>query len=766
MALLKTISKAGKPPGSRVTDAPMAASLVQQCILADQLRAQKRTKIQGMIDGNPPYDSGELKRLGQSFRSNANFREAEGHIRARKTTYSNLLLDVPCLVTMKPAKSGYTEKDYGAIVAGRFSELLTRWEGFMFNMLLHQNELVTWGCGPMYWSHPRDWHFEALKYGSFLVPSMAKATLDKLDFAIIRGQYRAHELFYKISCTQEELDAGMTDAEKIKLAREQGWNPDVARRLIMKAAQEGSRTEDQYSTSRWESLQQQIKNSDTLYSTSDSELIYVSHVYVREFRGQVSHYVVPDGESESGKYLYQKKNEQESFPRQICLFFSDIGDGYYHSVKGMGAQIYAHCIVNNRMKNTMVDGAMMAASVFVQGDLANARIMRMGPVVLIQSGVQVVQGAFNPNLNALLEVSGKLEQNLARTSGTERPDLLDHPEDSRPTVVGEKSRMLREGRLERTTILLYYQQLDALYGETWRRLMNPDYAEVDPGYEDRKQFLKDCKDDGVPPELLKAEMFTIEATRALGLGSPVSAREAMDHIVGLAPYMDELGKVNAVRDDLALVCGYRQVDRYLPEVNRNSVPSNEHSMAQLENNDLMAAETCVVGQNQLHVIHIMVHMAPLVKIAEGLAATGTTSDNILKTHDYFLTALHHIAEHMEIIKDDSARKAEYKQFTVHFDELMKVYSKLSKMAADARQQLQADQEAKLKAMQEAGANNPEVAAKLAAVQSDFQIRLIKEKNDNAVSTAKAEHKMGILSALTQHKINLESQAANSKPTAK
>jgi len=258
--------------------------------------------------------------------------------------------------------------------------------------------------------------------------------------------------------------------------------------------------------------------------------------------------------------------------------------------------------------------------------------------------------------------------------------------------------------------------------------------------------LRDCIDDGVPRNLLKADMWKLEATRALGLGSPVSARESMDHILGLAPYFDELGKVNAVRDDLSMVCGYRQVDRYLPETNRNSVPSNEHSIAQLENNDLMSGESCVVGENQLHVIHVMVHMAPLVKIAENLAATGSTQDNILKTHDYFLNALHHIAEHLEIMKDDASRKAEYKQFMNQFDELMKVYHKLDADARNAQKQLRAEQEAKMKSLQEAGQNDPKIAAKLAGIQADFQLGLIKEANQQKIREAKAAHIMEIASA--------------------
>jgi hypothetical protein len=754
MAFTKTLSKSGKPPVERLDGASMGAALVQQLITDDGPRATKRATVQGLIDGNPPYKQADLKRTGQSYRSNVNFREAEGHVRARKTTYANLLLDVPCLVKMTLRDRQYSTTDYASRIAGRFHELvMKKWTGFMYNMLLHQGELVEKGVGPIYWPHVRDWRFKALKHGSFLVMSGADSTLDTLKIAVIRGSYQPDELFYKFGCTDEEIKGGMDDARKQKMATEAGWNVKLAKKLIMDAdLYKGSTADDQYSTSRWESIQQQIKNGDTMYASVGSEDIHVAHIYVKEFRGGVSHYVIAEGRDQD-EYLYQKKNEQESFDKLICLFVSDIGDGSYHSIKGMGPQIYAHCVVNNRMKNTMVDAAGLAASMVMQGDLSNARLLRLGPVALIQAGVNVVTGAFNPNLDGILKVSAKLEQNLSHNVGTDRPDLLDHPEDSRPTQAGERGRMYREGRLERTDIMYYYQQADILWTETWRRLTAKDYARTDPGYDEREEFFKACKEDGVPPELLKPDAVTIEASRALGYGSPVMAREIAEGTVSLAAYFPENGKTNAIRDLLAHMHGYRNVDRYMPEINPNGVPSNEHSIATLENNDLQAGEQCLVGQDQSAIIHLLVHLAPLMQIAEQFISTGGVGDNVLKVRDYFLMALHHCAEHLDLMKDDKARAGEYRQFVGQFDELLKVFNKLDALSRKLQDQLRAEQEQQMADMESRAQGDPELAAKLAKQQDDFQLGVMKEQNMDRIRQQKAAQIMNINAAKAAQKLS-------------
>lgn len=749
---LKTITKSGKPPSSRIDEAAMAASLVTVYRNAEDTRASKRAIIKGLIDGNAPYNAAELKRMGQSYRSNVNFREAEGHLAARATTYSNLILDVSCLVSMTIKDKEFSTTDYAGKIAGHFHDMLMKWPGFMFNMLLHQKELVDWGAGPVYWPHKRGWKFKALKRGSFLVANAADATLDTISVVVIRGQYDACELFYKISASQEELDAKITDKEKQEAAKEQGWNVSLAKKLIIDADKMNTaKTQDQYSTSQWESLQQQIKNSDTMYSSSFSETIPVAHVFVKEYRGEISHFIIPES-TDGSEFLFEKRKEYDCFENIICLFLADIGDGSFHSIKGMGAKIYAHCVVNNRMKNTLVDAAGLGASMVIQGDLSSARMIRLGPVALIQNGVSVIAGAFNPNLDGLLKVSAKLESNLSKNVGTERPDLLDHPEDKNQTQIGERARMYREGKLERTDIMFYYQQADMLYNEIWRRLTNTDYSETDPGWKERKAFFEACKDDGIPKELLDPEKVSIEATRALGLGSPIMAREIGEAIVSLAPYFPDSGKNNAIRDLLAIMAGWKRVDRYMPSINTNSVPSNEHSIAQLENNDLQSGEQALVGQDQSGIIHLMVHLSPLVAIAEQFIATGGVGDNPMKVHDYFLAALHHCAQHLDLMKDDKARSGEYKQFMAQFDDLLKVYNKLDAMVKKLQAQLQAQKEQEMADMQARSQQNPELAAKLAKQRDDFQLGIMKEQNMQKIRTAKASQIMNINAAKAVQKL--------------
>ena len=72
---LENITESGGVPESRLTDARAVLDMVLNMIRADDYRASTRAKVKGLVDGNAPYNSNELKRTGQSFRTNVNFRE-------------------------------------------------------------------------------------------------------------------------------------------------------------------------------------------------------------------------------------------------------------------------------------------------------------------------------------------------------------------------------------------------------------------------------------------------------------------------------------------------------------------------------------------------------------------------------------------------------------------------------------------------------------------------------------------------------------------
>lgn len=80
---LENIDESGSPPKARLSSAKAVVDLVQMLVRADSERGRVRAKVKGIVDGNPPYSAAQLKRTGQSYRTNVNFREAEAFFRLR-----------------------------------------------------------------------------------------------------------------------------------------------------------------------------------------------------------------------------------------------------------------------------------------------------------------------------------------------------------------------------------------------------------------------------------------------------------------------------------------------------------------------------------------------------------------------------------------------------------------------------------------------------------------------------------------------------------
>src|SRR5689334_19934382 len=85
----------GKRPESRIGNAGNARTLVGRLKSEDQTRMWRYTKIQGLLDGNPPWPSKRLQDLGQGHRANFNLREGEGMVDSAKTPYWNLVFSSP-----------------------------------------------------------------------------------------------------------------------------------------------------------------------------------------------------------------------------------------------------------------------------------------------------------------------------------------------------------------------------------------------------------------------------------------------------------------------------------------------------------------------------------------------------------------------------------------------------------------------------------------------------------------------------------------------
>ena len=128
---LDNLSESGQPPKSRLNDAKAVDDMVRQLIRADDRRSKVRSKLKGLVDGNPPYSPTELKRLGQSYRTNCNFREAEAFMNLGLSAFYDVFSEVPRMspsVTVRLSlRSLINCKSQTGILITWFNPASTKW---------------------------------------------------------------------------------------------------------------------------------------------------------------------------------------------------------------------------------------------------------------------------------------------------------------------------------------------------------------------------------------------------------------------------------------------------------------------------------------------------------------------------------------------------------------------------------------------------------------------------------------------------------------
>src|SRR5574343_277743 len=188
---IQPISDSGKAPKSRIKDSKAAYELFNSIKEADGISAQYRCQIKGLIDGNPPYRADEMRRTGQAWRSNVNFREAESIIDTNASSIWELDMEVPRLINVRceitdPQRPGI---NYGDIIASEYTRTVMDWPGYFFNRMLCTREMLEFGIGLMFWHDKFDWRPRAAMRASILIPPDSKSTIDELELIGFRHTY-------------------------------------------------------------------------------------------------------------------------------------------------------------------------------------------------------------------------------------------------------------------------------------------------------------------------------------------------------------------------------------------------------------------------------------------------------------------------------------------------------------------------------------------------------------------------------------------------
>lgn len=739
---LLTIDDKGKAPATRIKDHSALHSIYKNLLMADEQSASDRSRIMDMFDGAAPYDPIVLRRMGQAYRANLNFGEAAADLEQALAAYNDLVTSVDRLVAVKTSFGDESQREeYGAIIGEEFHRLVTKdWPSFYFRQQLLSYYFVAQGLAVAFFEDERNWQWNICPIGDFLIPRATPSTEDKIEIACVRRVYLAHELFRYI--------------ENPKAAKETGWNVDAVRDAIRDART--TRPEEGFN---WEELQREIKNNDLYFAHVRSKEIHVVHYYVREFDGTYSHAI---GRRDGlGDFLFKKPSRFKNASQAFHVFTYGVGNGQYHSIRGLGYKIFPHIQTTNRLRCAMADGAMMQTALLLQPqtaeDVSRMTMAYSGPLAFLPPGLQVVQTNF-PNLAVeVMPIVNEMAMVRQSNTGSYRTQM-NAPTGKPRTATEIEAQVANEAILSTNAINLFYVPWGRLLREQFRRLQRDTWVSGEPGAEEAKKFRKRLEERSVPWEAVKA-VYDVDAVRAVGLGSPAARLTAFNEFMQLLPRFDELGQVNAIRDRVAARVGYDQVDRYLPNPNvKNRIPTDA-KIAELENDSMQGGRPVSVLPNENHSIHLQVHLREATPLTEAVQNNQVENKQFTMT---FLTMLfEHCNEHLVRIAQDQTKQQELGQYNLAMNLLKEAVTNLQRdVEEDIRRAAEAQQQMALEQGQIQGIS-PQMQMKMQEHQLEMQLKQEKAAMDAKFKELELRQKLALQDA--ESAANLRS--AFEKPSA-
>jgi hypothetical protein len=665
-------------PQTRVRDAFSARQICLKLLDNDRLRGRERAKVQGMIDGNQPYDPLKLKSMGQGWRTNLNFMEAHANIQSLKTPYYAMIGSVPTFAEIRTKEGGENRELFSRIITAEFTKLIRRWPDFSFQMQKAQQELIKFGIGPVLMPDMYDWRFQALRHRDLLVPEKATAYTTNWPYFAIRTEMQAMDLWYRAMPDNAEY------SEKV------GWDIEMSREAVMLASKDIFGGRLTWDGRNWEQWQEVWKNNDLYMSLIASESLMVYHFFVREYSNKISHYILAEN-ALIPDFLFKKVDRYDSINQILTIFRSDVGNGDYHSIRGIGRLQYQHLECTNRLKNHLFDMGIAGTAINLKAATSKARdemqLMQLGPINVLPPDVDLVQNRVVGFLTDAITLDRELSNHLSANLGTFRRGVGygGVGQTQRPNIMQIQQDIITSTQITEGQIILHFLDLDQLYEQMYRRASDPNSP--DP---EAKRFQKACRDREVPTIALRNYEYC-RATRTGGYGSPQVRQMRSQQMMPYLGFLPEQGRYNWVRDEVIAIAGPENIERYFPP---QRFPSEPQWEANMEDGVMHAGQAVMVADGQNHAVHLDVHITSvedMVQMANNLYANVPAESGIaamIKTQQYTQIITPHIQTHLQMLSSDPIHAREFKMLQTRFGDLTNVFRQIDAVVQQGQEHMQ------------------------------------------------------------------------------
>lgn len=431
------------------TDIQDARKLI---IVARRITAKKQ--------GAPPYSPAQLKQQGKSWKRNASTRFLQKELaRAAPRFYMPVLTASTVTAAQLPMGwPGWQEK------TAFFRETITRrlrgwrkWDMFWRGL---GAEVVDYGFGFAAFTDPNEWRPHLARMDRGFVPRGTEVMDDKLQRFTLKWDYTPDVL---LSIVRKATDSGS-----------QRWNKDAVAAAI-DAAGLPALPQDYSQLRKWEEL---IRENSWDYNyTRSTKVIECRHLYVVEFSGKVSHYILWPGGPKQYQLLYEHLDAYDSTDDVVIPVTFGYGDGTIHGSWGAGQLLYDLAAQVEKIRNDSIDNLLNSNKVKIQvpsaKDAATAQLV-VNDTMVILTGGQFAQntGGVAANPEGYMVLEGKMAQWAQEIVGDYLPPIPLQPSDIKAAQVN--AAIAREQEAQRDVLESWMKQVALIVGAMVKRMMNPE----------------------------------------------------------------------------------------------------------------------------------------------------------------------------------------------------------------------------------------------------------------------------------------------------
>lgn len=708
---LADLTPEATPVQSRINDPAHAVAIVEQFIRDNSTRLNRMMVVQGNIDGNPPVSAATLEKGGRKGNANINWREGRGHIANAWPAYNDLTNEVPVCIQgdleyTDPTRDGELMRGF----AEYFHDMVFGWVGFDRMEQLRDWQMLVHGVGINAWADEWDYRPKTVLATDIYIEEGSESDLGNAEKVAITYEKSASELWRLI--------------EDEPLAIAAGWNPQAVKDAIMTA------TKGEARNWKWERLQQAFKNGDHYASMKHTKRLSLATLLVREMDGTISQHVIRYG-SKAGEqgFLYSKIGLFEDWNECLCAFPFDVGsDGSYHSVKGLGTEIAPYCNLSNRIKNATADLVLVSIKPMFQmatGTSAKEfQLVKMAGFNIVPAGASVMQIDASRGIQPAIEVSREMSSTLMANTGTYRQTTADARVEQ--TAKESMIRATDQAKLSKGSLNRFLRCKSRQYAEMWRRAVNPAIRPHHPGAKDVLVFQAKCKalciKMGVPVDALQ-RVINIRAYGSVGLGNAAMRIEIANAVMDKYDYLPgEVEKRNALRIYFSAITNKYLVDELAPSLTEGEIPTEDDSIAALEDNALNTGGQVILTPRQDHVIHLNIHVSDM----ENDVQTIQQGADIHDVYQRLDAKGAHSHEHLAQIQNNPTRQKEAKAFG----------ERLRVLATTCDQLKQNIQEQDQAAAQQPQPGQPD--PEMEKVQGNLKLKDTKQQGDHALKVQKQQ----------------------------